>query len=40
VILLDEIKKHIQIRLIFCYRFWMKVDWLTIKDVADFKTPL
>jgi ATP-dependent Clp protease ATP-binding subunit ClpA len=25
VILLDE-KKHIQIRLIFCYRFWMKVD--------------
>jgi type VI secretion system protein VasG len=25
VILLDEIEKHIQIRLIFC-RFWMKVD--------------
>jgi ATP-dependent Clp protease ATP-binding subunit ClpB len=26
VILLDEIEKRIQIRLIFCYRFWMKVD--------------
>jgi ATP-dependent Clp protease ATP-binding subunit ClpB len=28
VILLDEIEKHIQIRLIFCYRFgWRSIDW-------------